>query len=134
VQYHSFLSASSKTLTTKSTSDDSFIIVNSEFRQIPVFGSRGLARLPEAFCIRTAKVRQEPCREISLMETEMRIALPDGSKLEIAEDGASIEVILRDLGINPEEVIVAKNGKIVSEEETAGGNDELKIVRFVHGG
>ncbi|MDD4580497.1 MAG: MoaD/ThiS family protein [Methanothrix sp.] len=64
----------------------------------------------------------------------MRIALPDGSKLEIAEDGASIEVILKNLGINPEEVIVAKNGKIVSEEETAGDSDELKIVRFVHGG
>ena len=46
----------------------------------------------------------------------MRIALPDGSKLEIAEDGASIEVILKNLGINPEEVIVAKNGKIVSED------------------
>ena len=29
---------------------------------------------------------------------------------------------------------MAKNGKIVSEEETAGGSDELKIVRFVHGG
>lgn len=64
----------------------------------------------------------------------MRIALPDGSKLETAEDGASIESILRNLGINPEEVIVAKNGMIVSEEETAGGSDELKIVRFVHGG
>lgn len=64
----------------------------------------------------------------------MMIALPDGSKLEIAEDGASIEVILKNLGINPEEVIVAKNGMIVSEEETAGGSDELKIVRFVHGG
>ena len=64
----------------------------------------------------------------------MRIALPDGSKLEIAEDGASIESILKNLGINSEEVIVAKNGKIVSEEETAGDSDELKIVRFVHGG
>ncbi|MDD1760967.1 MAG: MoaD/ThiS family protein [Methanothrix sp.] len=64
----------------------------------------------------------------------MRIALPDGSKKEIAEGGASIEAILRNLGINPEEVIVAKNGKIVSEEETAGCSDELKIVRFVHGG
>ena len=127
VQYHSFLN-------TKSTPDNSLTIVNSEFERIPVFGCRGLARPPEAFCIRTAKVRQEPCRESSLTETEMRIALPDGSKLEIAEDGASIEVILKNLGINPEEVIVAKNGKIVSEEETAGGSDELKIVRFVHGG
>ncbi|MCX6678105.1 MAG: MoaD/ThiS family protein [Methanothrix sp.] len=64
----------------------------------------------------------------------MLIALPDGSKKEIAEKCARIEDILMKLGINPVEVIVAKNGRIVSEEETAGGSDELKIVRFVHGG
>ena len=49
----------------------------------------------------------------------MLIALPDGSRKEIAEESARIEDILKQLGINPEEVIVAKNGKIVSEEETA---------------
>jgi sulfur carrier protein len=60
--------------------------------------------------------------------------MPDGSRIEMAEDEARIEAILRKLDINSEEVIVAKNGRIVSEEETAGGSDELKIVRFVHGG
>jgi sulfur carrier protein ThiS len=64
----------------------------------------------------------------------MLISLPDGSRKEMDDDGARIEEILRKLGINPEEVIVAKNGIIVPEEETAGGFDELKIVRFVHGG
>jgi len=64
----------------------------------------------------------------------MLIALPDGSRREIAGDIARIEDILKQLCINPEEVIVAKNGRIVSEEETACGSDELKIVRFVHGG
>ena len=65
---------------------------------------------------------------------KMLIVLPDGSKREIAENGALIEDILKQLGINPVEVIVAKNGRIVSEEEMAGSDDELKIVRFVHGG
>jgi len=64
----------------------------------------------------------------------MRISMPDGSRKEIAQPEASIEEILRSLGINPEEVIVAKNGRIVPEDETAGGSDDLKIVRFVHGG
>jgi sulfur carrier protein len=64
----------------------------------------------------------------------MQIALPDGSRKEIAESGSRIEDILKQLGINPVEVIVAKNGRIVSEEETVGGCDELKIVRVVHGG
>ena len=64
----------------------------------------------------------------------MLITLPDGSKREIAGDIACIEDILKRLCINPEEVIVAKNGRIVSEDEIVGGRDELKIVRFVHGG
>jgi sulfur carrier protein len=64
----------------------------------------------------------------------MKIALPDGSKREITVENTSIEDILKELGINPVEVIVAKNGKIVSEDETAGFADELKIVRVVHGG
>ena len=51
----------------------------------------------------------------------------------VVED-TTIEDVLRRLGINPVEVIVAKNGKIVSEEETVDSKDELKIVRVVHGG
>lgn len=68
------------------------------------------------------------------MRDGMLIVMPDGSRREMAEGGSRIEEILNKLGINPVEVIVARNGMIVSEEETAGGGDELKIVRFVHGG
>ncbi len=64
----------------------------------------------------------------------MKIILPDGSRKEMAVEDTTIEDVLRRLGINPVEVIVAKNGKIVSEEETADPGDELKIVMVVHGG
>ena len=64
----------------------------------------------------------------------MRISMPDGSQREISRAEASIEEILKELGVNPEEVIVAKNGRIVPEDETAGESDQLQIVRFVHGG
>ncbi len=64
----------------------------------------------------------------------MKINMPDGSKIELAGKSGRIEDILNELEINSEEVIVAKNGRIVAEEETAGGSDELKIVRIVHGG
>ena len=64
----------------------------------------------------------------------MMVSLPDGSRKEMAQEVGSIEEILKELGINPEEVIVAKNGRIVPEDETAGDSDELKIVRFMHGG
>jgi len=65
---------------------------------------------------------------------KMLISMPDGSRREICRDEAKIEEILKELDINPEEVIVAKNGRIVPEDEVAGGSDLLKIVRFVHGG
>jgi sulfur carrier protein ThiS len=65
----------------------------------------------------------------------MKITLPDGKTAEInAAHEVRIEEILRNLNINPVEVIVAKNGRIAPEDETAGGADELKIVRVVHGG
>ena len=64
----------------------------------------------------------------------MLISMPDGSRRELSRAEARIEEILKELGINPEEVIVAKNGRIVPEDETARGSDHLKIVRFVHGG
>ncbi len=64
----------------------------------------------------------------------MKIILPDGIIKEMPIETAPIEDILKLLEINPVEVIVAKNGKIVSELDLAGAGDELKIVRIVHGG
>ncbi len=64
----------------------------------------------------------------------MKITLPDGVIKEIATEAMPVEGILKLLDINPVEVVVAKNGKIVSELDLAGADDELKIVRIVHGG
>jgi len=64
----------------------------------------------------------------------MKIILPDGKITRLDADEANIEEILRALNINPVEVIVAKNGMIAPEEEMASSEDELKIVRVVHGG
>jgi sulfur carrier protein len=64
----------------------------------------------------------------------MKITLPDGSRKEMSVHNVRIEDVLKELGINPVEVIVAKNGKIVTEEENAGIADELKVIRVVHGG
>jgi len=64
----------------------------------------------------------------------MKVTLQDGIIKELSIERMVIEDILKLLDINPVEVIVAKNGKIVSELETAQSEDELKIVRIVHGG
>jgi len=85
-------------------------------------------------CLPGSSLWQRKPGESAPRGDEMQIAMPDGSRKEIDESCSRIEDILKKLGINPEEVIVAKNGRIVPEEETAGGHDELKIVRFVHGG
>ena len=64
----------------------------------------------------------------------MRIVMDDGSIKDLSLDSAVILDILDILKINPEEVIVAKNGKIVSECDSAEMCDELKVVRIIHGG
>jgi sulfur carrier protein len=64
----------------------------------------------------------------------MKIILPDGRCQELRILGATVEDVLRDLGVNPVEVVVSKNGKVVSELELIGQDDEIRIIRIVHGG
>jgi len=64
----------------------------------------------------------------------MKIIMPDGRRQELRILGATVEDVLRDLGVNPVEVIISKNGKVVSELEPIGQDDEMKIIRIVHGG
>jgi sulfur carrier protein ThiS len=64
----------------------------------------------------------------------MKIVLDDGIIKEVAVGKALIEDVLNDLKINPVEVIVAKNGKITSEYDEVGPEDQIKIIRIIHGG
>jgi sulfur carrier protein ThiS len=64
----------------------------------------------------------------------MKIILDDGTIKEVKVDRAMIEDILNDLKINPVEVIVAKNGNITSEYDMVESEDQLKIIRIIHGG
>jgi sulfur carrier protein len=64
----------------------------------------------------------------------MKIIMPDGRRQELRILGATVEDVLRDLGVNPVEVVVSKNGKVVSELELIGQDDEIRIIRIVHGG
>jgi len=64
----------------------------------------------------------------------MQIILPDRSVRTLPCTSAPIEEILIELGINPTTVIVVKNGTIVPEDVTAEEGDELRVLRFSHGG
>ena len=64
----------------------------------------------------------------------MKIILPDATIQEVPGDPARLLVILDQLGINPAEVIVSRNGKLVPEDAVARGDDEIRIIRIAHGG
>lgn len=64
----------------------------------------------------------------------MKIIFPDGTVKDTEIEKTSIDNLLKDLKINPVEVIVAKNGKIVLVDEMIIDDDEIKIVRVIHGG
>jgi sulfur carrier protein len=50
------------------------------------------------------------------------------------EFAGRIRDLLNSLGLNPETVIVVKNGEVVSEEERCGSDDELKLLSVISGG
>jgi sulfur carrier protein ThiS len=64
----------------------------------------------------------------------MKIILPDSTIQQMPGDPVSISSILERLEINPSEVIVSRNGKLVPEDAVARGEDEIRIIRIAHGG
>jgi len=64
----------------------------------------------------------------------MKLILPDQKTIDIDRVPAPVEKVLLELGINPLEVIVARNGKMISEDTVVEGDDEIRIIRIAHGG
>ncbi|MDD1686464.1 MoaD/ThiS family protein [Methanoregula sp.] len=64
----------------------------------------------------------------------MKIFLPDKSCREADAGSVTVEALLRDLGIDPIGVIVARNGTLVTEDALVENSDEVRIIRIAHGG
>ena len=64
----------------------------------------------------------------------MRVQLPGGTLRTVEAEVMPVEELLALLGVNPVEVIVTRNGMLVPEDATAGGDDEIRLVRISHGG
>jgi len=64
----------------------------------------------------------------------MKILLPDRSCRDAGPDPVTVDELLHDLGFDPVEVIVSRNGTLVSEDAVVGNNDEVRIIRIAHGG
>jgi len=64
----------------------------------------------------------------------MKLILPDRTTRTLDIAPARVEAILQDAGINPLEVMVVRDGKLLTEDTVACGDDELRVVRISHGG
>jgi sulfur carrier protein ThiS len=64
----------------------------------------------------------------------MRLHLPDGTTRDLNENAKAVATLLTDCNINPLEVIVTKNGRLIPEDATVSGNDEIRVFRVAHGG
>ncbi|ABS56634.1 thiamineS protein [Methanoregula boonei 6A8] len=64
----------------------------------------------------------------------MRVLLPDQGIRVIDWGPGTVAALLQELGINPLEVMVARNGALVPEQAAIGGDDEIRIIRIAHGG
>jgi sulfur carrier protein len=64
----------------------------------------------------------------------MKLILPDRSTRVIDPAPATVEEILQSEGINPVEVMVSRDGKLIPEDTLVSGDDEIRIIRISHGG
>ena len=64
----------------------------------------------------------------------MKIILPDRACRETGPGPVTVEALLQELGFNPLEVIVSRNGTLVTEDALVENDDEIRIIRIAHGG
>ena len=64
----------------------------------------------------------------------MKIILPDKSVREYSQGTIAAGDLVRELGFDPIEVLVARNGTLVVEDALLENDDEVRIIRIAHGG
>lgn len=71
---------------------------------------------------------------LTLPDYRMKIILPDKSSRITGPGPLMVEALLRELGFDPIEVIVARNGILITEDAVVENDDEVRIIRIAHGG
>ena len=64
----------------------------------------------------------------------MKLIFSDQDERIIEHSPAPVEQILLEVGINPLEVIVSRNGNLISEDTVVESEDAIRIIRIAHGG
>jgi sulfur carrier protein ThiS len=70
----------------------------------------------------------------NLHRDAMKLIVSAGDLRVFDHRPATVEQILTEQGINPLEVIVSRNGKLIPEDTVVEADDELRITRIAHGG
>jgi len=64
----------------------------------------------------------------------MKILLPDKSRRDAGPGPMTVDALLAEFGFDPVDVIVSRNGTLVTEDAVVGNDDEIRIIRIAHGG
>ncbi len=64
----------------------------------------------------------------------MKLILSDRNERILEHTPAPVGQILLEAGINPLDVMVTRNGKLISEDTIAGDEDVIRVIRIAHGG
>lgn len=64
----------------------------------------------------------------------MEIEYSEGHVEHLNINSITVEELLKNLEIDPLEVIVKKDDTIILEDEILRKNDSIKIIRVIHGG
>ena len=66
--------------------------------------------------------------------SDLKIIFSEGQTENLNIENVSVKELLEDLQIEPLEVIVKKGSLVLQEDETIQNNDEIKIIKVIHGG
>lgn len=66
--------------------------------------------------------------------SDLKIIFSEGQTENLNIKNVSVKELLEDLEIEPLEVIVKKGHLVLQEDETIKNNDEIKIIKAIHGG
>ena len=66
--------------------------------------------------------------------SDLKIIFSEGQTENLNIENVSVKELLEDLEIEHLEVIVKKGSLVLQEDETIQNNDEIKIIKVIHGG
>ena len=69
-----------------------------------------------------------------MVVSDLKIIFSEGQTENLNIENVSVKELLEHLKIEPLEVIVKKGNLVLQEDEIIRNNDEIKIIKVIHGG